>query len=246
MLTTFLLTLHVCSATVGLVSGFLAMVLRKGSGFHGAAGNVFFVSMLAASGAGGILAAFIHPNHGNVMGSTLTFYLVATAWVAARRREGKPGLFDRMALLFALAITVAGATWGFAAAGSPTGSKDGYGAGFYFVFGSIVLLFAASDIRMVLRGGVFGPKRIARHLLRMCMALLFALMSFYPGQATRLVPEWLRATNLPYVPHVLVAGAMFFWLYRVSVRKRVPSIGGIDSRPGETVAATAGGVPETA
>lgn len=94
MLTAFLLTLHVCSATVGLLSGFLAMVLRKGSGLHGAAGTVFFVSMLSASGSGGNLAAFIHPNSANLMASALTFYLVATAWVAARRREGKPGLFD--------------------------------------------------------------------------------------------------------------------------------------------------------
>src|SRR6266545_3665106 len=99
-----LILLHVCSATVGLLSGFLAMVFRKGSGLHGAAGTVFFVSMLSASGAGGYLAGFIHPNSGNVMGSTLTFYLVATAWVAAKRRDGKPGIIDLGALLFALAI----------------------------------------------------------------------------------------------------------------------------------------------
>ena len=245
MLTTFLLTLHVCSATVGLVSGFLAMVLRKGSGLHGAAGTVFFVSMLCASGAGGILAGFIHPNHGNVMGSTLTFYLVATAWVAAKRREGKPGLFDWAALLFGLGVAAAGATWGFAAAASPTGSKDGYAAGFYFVFGSIVLLFAVSDLRMIVRGGVFGPKRIARHLMRMCMALLFALLSFYPGQGTRFLPAWLRATNLPYVPHVLVAGAMFFWLYRVAVRKRVPRGGATGVGRGDAVVTRVAGLPET-
>ncbi|HXU32366.1 MAG TPA: hypothetical protein VN851_17510, partial [Thermoanaerobaculia bacterium] len=218
---------------------------RKGSGLHGAAGTVFFVSMLVASGAGGYLAAFVHPSPGNVMGSTLTFYLVATAGVAAKRREGKPGLFDGVALLFALAIVTAGAVWGFEAAGSPTGSKGGYPAGFYFVFGSIALLFAASDVRMLLRGGVFGSKRIARHLLRMCMALLFALISFYPGQGTRFLPEWVRVTNLAYVPHVLVAGAMFFWLYRVSVRKRVPPLRAIGARPGDAVVTSGVGIPET-
>ncbi|HEV7668988.1 MAG TPA: hypothetical protein VGS22_10720 [Thermoanaerobaculia bacterium] len=244
MLTEGLLLLHICAATVGLLSGFMAMVLRKGSGLHGAAGTVFFVSMLCASGAGGILAGFIHVNHANVMGSGLTFYLVATAWVAAKRREGKPGLFDRIALLFGLAIAAAGATWGSMAASGPTGSKDGYPAGFYFVFGTIALLFASSDVRMILRGGVFGPKRIARHLLRMCMALLFALMSFYPGQA-KLLPAWLRATNFPYVPHVLVAGAMFFWLYRVSVRKRVPQGSVIVAGQKDAVVTRAAGIPGT-
>jgi uncharacterized membrane protein len=215
-----LLLLHVCSAAVGLLSGFTTMVLRKGSGLHGAAGTVFFVSMLSASGAGACLAAFIRPNNANLMGSTLTFYLVATAWVAAKRRDGQAGIFDLGALLFVLAIGVAGATWGFEAASSQTGLKDKYPAGFYFVFGSIALLFAASDIRMLVRGGVFGAQRIARHLWRMCTALLFATLSFYPGQG-RLFPRWLRETNLLYVPAVLLFGAMLFWLYRVSIRKRV-------------------------
>jgi len=227
MITTLLL-LHVCSAAVGLLSGFTAMLFRKGSGLHGAAGTIFFLSMLCASGAGAYLAGFAHPNAGNVMGSTLTFYLVATAWVAAKRRAGKPGIFDVGALLFALGIATAGATWGFQAASSPTGSKHGYPAALFFIFGSIALLFAASDVRMLVRGGVFGAKRIARHLWRMCLALLFALLSFYPGQAPRFFAKWLRETNLPYVPHVLVAGAMIFWLYRVSVRKAVPKIKVID------------------
>ena len=222
MLLTSLRLLHVCSAAVGLLSGYTAMLFRKGSGLHGAAGTIFFVSILSASGAGAYIAAFLHANSANLMGSVLTFYLVATAWVAAKRREGKPGTFDLIALLSALAIVAGGAFWGFEAAGSPTGSKDGYPVAFYVIFGSIALLFAASDIGMIVRGGVFGPKRIARHLWRMSMALLFAALSFYPGQGGRFLPASVRATSLPYMPHALLFGAMLFWLYRVSVRKRVP------------------------
>src|SRR5688500_2353899 len=107
-----LLILHVCAAAVGMLSGYTAMVLRKGSGLHGSAGTVFSVSRLSASGAGAYLAAFVHPNGGNVIGSTLTFYLVATAWVAAKRRDSNPWLFDLGALLFGLAIGATAATWG--------------------------------------------------------------------------------------------------------------------------------------
>jgi hypothetical protein len=226
-----------------MLSGFMAMSFRKGSGLHGAAGTVFFVSLLSASAAGGYIAAFLHPSSGNIMGSTLTFYLVATAWVAAKRRDGKAGIFDLGALLFPLGIVGAGATWGFEAASSPTGSKDGYAPGFYFVFGAIALLFAASDVRMLVRGGVFGAKRIARHLWRMCVALLFATLSFYPGQA-RLFPKWLKETNLLYVPAVLLVGAMLFWLYRVSVRKRVPQNIVIGASHGDAVVTRVVGVPE--
>ena len=40
MLNQTLLLAHICSAVVGLLSGFLAVVLRKGSGLHRAAGTV--------------------------------------------------------------------------------------------------------------------------------------------------------------------------------------------------------------
>ncbi len=231
---TALLMIHINGAIVGLLSGFTAMALRKGSGLHGAAGSVFFVSMLSMSAAGAYMAAFIKPNNGNIMGGVLTFYLVATAWMAARRRERKVGIFDFSALLIALAIGTAGVTWGIQAAISKTGLKDGYPPFLYFIFGSIALLFAASDVRMIVRGGVSGAKRIARHLWRMSLALLFAMLSFYPSRA-HLFPKWVNESNLLYVPHVLLIGAMFFWLYRVSVRKRVPQGKATGVRHGDAI-----------
>jgi hypothetical protein len=206
---------------VALLSGFMAMAFRKGSGLHAAAGNVFFVSMLSMAGLGAFMATFLRPNNGNVMGGSLAIYVVSTGWMAGKRRERKVGIFDWSALLFALAIATAGATWGLQAATSPTGLKDGYPPAMYFVFATVALLFVASDVRLLVRGGVSGSKRIARHLWRMCFALLFATLSFYPGQA-KLFPKWLKDTNLLLVPAVLLVGAMFLWLYRVSIRKRVP------------------------
>jgi len=50
---------------------------------------------------------------------------------------------------------------------------------------------------------------------------LFASLSFYPGQSQFFSRE-LRDTNLLYVPHVLLFGSMIFWMYRVSVRRRLP------------------------
>src|SRR5260370_6461799 len=44
-----LLILHICGATVGLLSGTAALIFRKGFRWHRAAGNVFFVSMLIMS-----------------------------------------------------------------------------------------------------------------------------------------------------------------------------------------------------
>ena len=119
------LFVHICGATIGLLSGYMALLFRKGSGLHGAAGNVFFIAMLCALG----------------------------------------------------------------------------------------------DVRMIMRGGIVGARRIARHLWRMCLALLIATFSFFPGQ-TKIFSRALRAMPVLYLPHILLLGAMIFWLIRFSMRKR--------------------------
>ncbi len=203
-----LLIVHICAAIVGLLSGAMAVLFRKGSGWHAAAGNVFFISMLCMSSSAAYIAAFMKPNRLNFMMGVLTFYLVATAWVAARRRDGKPGMFDWIALVLVFADGAAGWVWGVRAA-----------APIYFVFGSIALLCAIADVRMILRGGYTGGRRIARHLWRMCFALWIAAMSFYPGQA-KLFSKALRDTNLLMVPQFLLIGFMAFSLYRVLKRSK--------------------------
>jgi hypothetical protein len=227
MLFTTLLILHISGATVGLLSGYLAMVLRKGSGWHGAAGTVFFAGMVLMTTTGAYIAMFLRPLMINVVASTLTFYLVVTAWRAARRREASAGAFDAGAALFILAVGVTAWMTGFEVAATPGRPKAGIPAAVYFFFGTIAFLCTITDVRMIVRGGVAGAQRIARHLWRMSLALLIATLSFYPGQA-KLFPKWLRDTNVLMLPHLLLFGAMLYWLVRVKRRKRVQQNQGLE------------------
>lgn len=206
---------HIGGATVGLLSGFMAAALRKGSGAHGAAGSVFFVSMLLMTTSAAYLAAILNPNALNLIVSLLTLYLVVTAWRAAKQREARISWFDRGALAFVVLVALAAIAYGFEAAGSPKRIKDGMPAPAYFVFASVALLCAVTDVRMIMRGGASGAKRVARHLWRMCLALLIATLSFYPGQARNL-PEWFRETSLSYGPHILLVATMIYWRMRVA------------------------------
>lgn len=218
-ISTTLLMIHVCCAVVGLLSGFLAMIFRKGSGLHRASGSFFFASMLGMSASAVYLATMVKPNMLNMTVGLLTFYLVATAWRAGRRRDMGTGLFDLGALLFVSAVATAGFSFGLEAARIPTGSRDGMPAPIYFIFGTVAFLCAVSDVRMLVRGELSGGRRIARHLWRMCLALLIATLSLYPGQG-KLFPDWLRETNLLFVPHVLLTGSMIFWRLRVRSARR--------------------------
>ncbi|HEY0159735.1 MAG TPA: hypothetical protein VGF28_20790 [Thermoanaerobaculia bacterium] len=219
-----LLLIHICSATVGLLSGFMAMGTRKGSSWHGASGTVFFVSMLIMSSSAAYIAAFLKVNAVNMCVGLLTFYLVATAWWTARRREGGTTFFDYAALLYILMVTSALWSFGFEAAGSPRGRKDGMPAFLFFIFGTIALLCAVNDLRMIVRRGLTGPRRIARHLWRMSTALLITTLSFYPGQA-KLFPQWLRETPLVFLPHIFLLVMLIYSAVRVRrSRKRVEQV----------------------
>ena len=143
-----ILLFHICAGTSGLLSGAVAISFRKGSRWHRVAGNVFVISMLSLSSSGAFLA-FMKSQMNNVFGGVLTFYLVATAWVTARRRDGETRIFDWVALLVALALGAVIVTYGLEAANSQTGLKDGIPAGMYFFLGSVALLSAAGDVRML-------------------------------------------------------------------------------------------------
>jgi hypothetical protein len=208
-----ILFLHIVAGTLGMLSGFVAVFLRKGSRRHGLTGRVFAISMLCLSASGTYLAV-LKSQPGNILGGTLTFYLVATAWLTARRSDGEPGIFDWAALLVALAVGAFEITYGFEAAASQTGLKYGFPPGPYFSFGFVALLAATGDGRMLVRGGISGTPRIARHLWRMCFGLFVAAGSIFLARQ-HLFPAFMRKTGALVFLSVLPLLLMIFWLIRV-------------------------------
>lgn len=215
-----LLLIHIFGATVGLLSGFMAMIAKKGSGFHGAAGTVYYVSMITMSTTAAYVAAVYRPVLGNMVVGLFTFYLVVTAWRAAKYREGRVGRFDVVAMLYVFAVSMTAYYGGIDALGHPKFSRDGLPGVMYFMFGTFALVCVITDFRMLRRGSVTGTHRIARHLWRMSGALLIATLSFYPGQARFLPSSVHEYGALLFVPHMFVFGSMVFWMYRVKRRKR--------------------------
>src|SRR5258708_1324486 len=186
--------LHIIAGTWGMLSGFVAVFLRKGSRRHGLAGNVFVIAMLALSSSGVILA-IMKSQPGNILGGTLTFYLVMTAWMAARRRDAEIGIFNWGSLMVAVGLSAVELTWGFEAATSPTGLRYDYPPGPYFFMGSVAVLALVGDARLLMRGGITGTQRIARHLWRMCFALFIAASSIFLARQ-HLFPVFMRKMGM--------------------------------------------------
>lgn len=221
-----ILLIHILAGTIGLFSGAAAILFRKGSSRHILAGKIFVVAMLTMA-AGATYLAIVKHQSSNIGGGILTFYLIGTAWLTARRRDGETSRFDWLLLVIPLALGILTWTNGIKIVRSGATSQDGVPVGMTFFMGSIMLIAAAGDLRMLLRGGLFGAKRIARHLWRMCFGLFIASGSFFFGPSNRPLrllsrvglgqhlPAALFSTALYLVLTLLPLILLIFWLLRV-------------------------------
>jgi uncharacterized membrane protein len=205
-----LLFLHIAGGMIGLLSGTVAMVFRKGSRGHRAAGNVFVVAMLIMGACGSTLALMKHQTN-NVFGGLLTVYMITTAWLAGHRRDGETSIFDWGALVFGLAIGGSLLILGVLVVNGQAAPQAGVPLGMYFFMGTIPLLAAAGDIRMLMRGGISGTPRIARHLWRMCFGLFIASGSFFLGQQ-QVFPSAIRKQYILAPLAILPLVLLIYWL----------------------------------
>jgi hypothetical protein len=100
------------------------------------------------------------------------------------------------------------------------------------IFGTVALMAAIGDVRMIRAGGMRGSRRTARHLWRMCVAMVIATGSFFAGQA-KVFPEELRSPILMFGPMLAVLATMTWWLVKLKRRNRGPkgeSVQGVLSR----------------
>jgi len=226
-----LLMLHIAGGMVGMLSGAVAMIFRKGSFLHILAGRVFVGAMLTMGGAAPPLAILKHdPN--NIGGGILTFYLIMTAWLTARRKDGETSRWDWAAIAIPLVIGILGWMAGVEAIRGGTGEKNGVPAGMHLFLGSVCLLAAAGDVRMLLSGGVSGARRLGRHLWRMCFGLFIASGSFFFGGGNRplrllsslgiarFLPSGFFTMRVYLVLTILPLALLVSWSLRVRFAKR--------------------------
>jgi uncharacterized membrane protein len=81
-------------------------------------------------------------------------------------------------------------------------------------FAVLTIYLAITGVAALRQAGVDRRIRVRRHLWRMCLALAIAAMAFFSSPARVPLPGALRA--LPVLALLLT---MFYWLWRLSVRR---------------------------
>ncbi len=214
-----LLILHIAGGSVALLSGTAAVAVRKGSELHRSFGNIFTIAMLILASSG-LCLAILKSQPGNIIASFITFYLITTAWLVGRRRD--TGWLDWAALASGLIGAAAIISLSVHTVLNPATADKGAPAGMGFFFGAVLLAAAAGDIRMLVRGGIYGRQRVTRHLWRMCFGLFIATGSFFLGQQ-QVFPVFLRGSVYLTVLALLPFPVMIYWLWRVRFGKEYRS-----------------------
>ncbi|CAH9052670.1 hypothetical protein PSECIP111854_01017 [Pseudoalteromonas sp. CIP111854] len=201
---------HILAGTLALVSGLLVLITTKGSGLHKKIGNVFFFSMIFVSLSALALDIMLSqmPSF-----SLLTLYLITTSWLTVRRPPEQIGKFEIFACVMAYltSFTLYYLGW------QVTHGEQMYGippemTPIYFVTGTLALFAATLDTKMLVNGGIAGVHRIARHLWRMCLAFIFAMMSFLSQDV---FSEAVTASGVLWIPVLILVLLLFYWLVKV-------------------------------
>jgi hypothetical protein len=207
---------HIAAGLAAIPLGAVAVAARKGGPVHSRAGGAFAVSMLVLGITASMLAPFKSPPDLELtIGGIMVCYFVATAWMAARRRDGTTGTFEMIACVAALGAAPV-ILW-LAASGSgpmPAGRSPG------IVFAGLCLIAGIGDLKAVLRKKLSAGQRLARHLWRMCFAFFIATGSFFLGQQD-VLPAAVRGSPWLFVLAFAPLAVMLFWLARLRFAKAI-------------------------
>jgi uncharacterized membrane protein len=222
------LAFHVAMGVIGLATGSVAIAARKGGTWHRRSGVVFVWSMIAMALSAVVIA--LYEGATTVIAGGLTAYLVLTAYLALK--EPRSRLVDIGLMLLAFGFAAMEYYYGFIVWGMPGHKSEGVPAGIILFMGTVVLLAAIGDARMIRGGGVQGTRRIARHLWRMCFGLFIALGSF-TAQLVKMpfIPPAMR--SLPVILAISTAPLilLLYWMWKVRFRKNFRGL--VTARPVE-------------
>jgi hypothetical protein len=212
-----LLPVHIIAGSIAIIAGFISVFAVKGLKLHRRSGMVFVYAMVVLSLTATVIATLKHQPP-NIIGGSLAFYMVTTALLTVRPRDERSRWIDIGALVVGMGVGAAAIKIGFDALNSPTGTMNGVPYPMMFIFGTVALIAALSDVRMIRAGGLQGAQRIARHLWRMCFSLFIASGSFFLGQA-KVIPKPIRILPLLAIPAMLPLVLLIYWLVRVRFTK---------------------------
>ncbi len=220
--TSLLMTAHVGLGTLAVLTGAMALAVRKGGKTHIGAGRVFVLTMGLASLFGALLGlikidSFYITFHAGILGLTL----IISSWLTIRKPQlGKMSVIISLinGINFLALIGV-----GLYSLSLPQSTWLGFHGADYLFLSAMAGIVVLCDFSLLFRKPLTGKHRIARHLWRMCLGFFIAAGSAFTGPGASAFPESVQNSGILSVPELIILIAMLFWLARTLLRKEKQS-----------------------
>jgi uncharacterized membrane protein len=222
-----LLPIHIVAGGLAMVLGFVALAAPKGATLHRKSGLLFVCAMLIMGFSGSVLALRLSLTNMNVLGGFMSAYFVVTALTSVRPASAWTRWLNRAGLLVVIALSLIDLALGVRALAGRDGTINGVPYFMLFFMATVMALAAVGDVRTLRSGILPAASRLARHLWRMCFALFIAAGSFFSirDRVAKIFPEPFTAPFMRALPVLFIFFAMFYWLWRVRVKRLLPRAG---------------------
>lgn len=209
-----LLVLHIAGGSIGLVSGTINLIRKKGDKLHKMIGTIFYYGMLI-TGTTSLLLAAIHPNHFLFIIGVFTLYLVVTGQrYLAKSRKGSIDSFDRIITYAMMAAAIS-----FITIGTYYLVNSNFFGAVYIVFGGFGLLFVKGDLTYYAGKSRFKNYPLLSHIQRMTGGYIAALTAFLVVNSDKF-PEGVPAVAAWLAPTILVVPLIIYWSRRYQVGRK--------------------------
>jgi uncharacterized membrane protein len=211
-----LLVLHIIAGSIGLLSGTINLIGRKGGIRHKLVGKIFTWAMLTA-GFSAIGLAIINPSPFLVIIGIFTIYMVATGYRYIRLRKAG-GIVNVGLIDWTLCVGMALIGIIFLVQGTMQVFKGHSFGSVYLVFGVVSLFFVKSDVVGFRGGSRFINFWQTAHLQRMIGAYIASLTAFLVVNYSyfpEVIPGWV----FWLLPSALLTPLIIFWSNKFGILK---------------------------
>jgi uncharacterized membrane protein len=215
---TILLILHITGGSIGLITGAINMIRRKGDVIHKRVGRFFLYGMLTA-GSSAFAMSLLHPNHFLMIVGLFTLYMVGTGYryihLSRMEIDNDPKSLD---WILTYGMGVAGIL--FVILGAMEFLKGNIFGIVYLVFAGIGFLFIRMDLNNYKGKSVHKNYWLLAHLQRMIGGYIAALTAFLVVNAdlfTKAIPAavyWL-------LPTVILTPLIIYWSRVYSIKVKI-------------------------
>ncbi|MGC4041579.1 MAG: DUF2306 domain-containing protein [Flavobacterium sp.] len=207
-----LLIIHIIAGSIGLFTGTVNIIRKKGDKIHRLVGQFFLYGMLVNAVAGFVMSV-LHKNMFLLIIAVFSFYLTASGqrFLSLRKLDKgqKPKTIDWLLTIIMLLFALSFILYGVAI----LMSRNSFGV-VLLVFGLISILMARKDIK-VYRGNIkFKNYWLLMHIQRMTAGYIAAFTAFLVVNNTYLpgIAAWL-------LPTVILTPLIFYWSKKYAVKK---------------------------